>query len=281
MRPDWYEIVKALTDRDMSVTIITNGFLFTEALIDQLKSARIESIAISLDGMESIHDTYRMKGSFKRAVQAMDILASHEIPVSVITTLHRQNVTTLEDMYRFLKDQPIFAWQLQACSPMGNASEDFSTEIDFSTVIRFVERHVYEAPFAMGIADNIGYYTKSEGNLRGSRSGRGYFRGCRAGLTSIGIDSVGHVRGCESMYDERFNEGSLQEKSLADIWYDPDAFAYNRHFTVDQLTGSCRTCRYGSICAGGCRSYNYFTHHKLYESLRCAIQSSEDSNNDS
>ena len=71
------------------------------------------------------------------------------------------------------------------------------------------------------------------------------------------------------MYDSRFNEGNLREKTLKDIWNDPDAFSYNRHFTVDDLTGYCRKCQYGSICAGGCRSYNYFTHQKLYESLRC------------
>ena len=26
-------------------------------------------------------------------------------------------------------------------------------------------------------------------------------------------------------------------------------------------------CAYGGRCAGGCRSYNFFTHGKMYESL--------------
>ena len=98
------------------------------------------------------------------------------------------------------------------------------------------------------------------------------FRGCRAGLTSIGIDSVGNVRGCESMYDATFIEGNLRDRLLKDIWNDENAFAYNRKFQPSMLKGKCRDCRYGSICAGGCRSYIHFTNGSLYESLNCVNQ---------
>ena len=95
------------------------------------------------------------------------------------------------------------------------------------------------------------------------------FSGCGAGLCSIGIDSAGNVRGCESMYDERFNEGNLRQRRLTDIWNDPDAFAYNRRFTPALLTGPCALCPNGPRCAAGCRSYNYFTTGRLYESPLC------------
>lgn len=273
MRPDWTVIAEALTKRGVNVSIITNGFAFRDELISELKRVKIESIAVSLDGPERIHDAFRQRGSFRRAIHAVDRLIKNDIPVSVISTLHSGNVSYLEEMYEILKEKKIYAWQLQACSPMGNALEsDFSTEIDFRKVIQFVENHMWEPEFALGIADNIGYYTESEGWLRGNPSGKAVFWGCSAGLSSIGIDSIGNVRGCESMYDDSFIEGNLREKSLYDIWYNPNAFAYNRQFTVEQLSGSCRKCKYGSRCAGGCRSYNYFTHGKLYESLRCACK---------
>lgn len=271
MRPDWTTIVKTLTSRKVSVSIITNGFLFSEKMIADIKACNVESIAVSLDGPEAIHDRHRQKGSFKRAMQAIDVLTENGIPVSVISTLHSNNVDSLDEMYGILKDKDIFAWQLQACSPMGNASDDeFSTTIDFKTVIDFVERHLNNPYFAIGVADNIGYYTESEGSIRGNANGKAAFLGCRAGLTNIGIDSIGNVRGCESQYDEAFIEGNLREKSLYEIWNDPDAFSYNRQFTPDYLTGKCSECAYGGRCAGGCRSYNYFTHGKLYESLFCA-----------
>ena len=273
MRPDWSAIVKALTDRNVRVSIITNGYLFSDTLISQLKELNIESVAVSLDGPERVHDSCRQKGSFRRAVTAIDTLAESAIPVSVITTLHSQNVPYLEEFYGFLKSRTISAWQIQACSPMGNAAESgIDYHFDFGRVIRFVEENVHTAPFMMGIADNIGYFTETEGYLRGNLSGKARFAGCRAGLTSIGIDSIGNVRGCESMYADCFIEGNVRKQPLRDIWESPDAFAYNRKFTADLLTGKCAECRYGMICAGGCRSYNYFTHGKMYESQKCAAK---------
>ena len=271
MRSDWKVIAKTLTDRNVKVSIITNGYLFSEKTILDIKACKVESVAISLDGPETVHDRFRQRGSFKRAIRAIEVLTQFNIPVSVISTLHSENVMYLDEMYEVLKNKKIFAWQLQACSPMGNASDNlFSTSIDFRKVINFVEKHIHNHSFVIGIADNIGYYTESEGYLRGDTNGNAVFLGCRAGLTNIGIDSVGNVRGCESMYDECFIEGNLREKSLYDIWNGPNAFSYNRQFTLEKLEGKCKNCEYGYKCAGGCRSYNYFTHGRLYESIFCA-----------
>ena len=267
MRRDWEQIVEVLTGRNISVNIITNGFLLSKELLDRVKKLRIESVSVSVDGPGEIHDAFREKGSFARAMLTIDVLTESGIPVSVITTLHSKNVDGLEELYEILKQKKIFAWQIQACSPMGNASDPrFSTSIDFQKVIDFVEKHHADPSFAIGTADNIGYYTEEEGHLRGG----GIFRGCTAGLTSIGIDSIGNVRGCESMYDDYFIEGNLRNRSLYEIWNDPNAFSYNRQFTEENLSGQCKQCAYGNQCAGGCRSYNYFTHGKLYESLYCA-----------
>ena len=271
MRRDWKEIVKRLSRHGIRVNLITNGFLMTERLLSDLREAGTESVSVSIDGPREVHDKYRQKGSFDRAAAALKALTKAGIPASVISTLNAENVSFLEEFYRMLLAFPIYAWQLQACSPMGNAArEGVEYAFDFRRVIAFVEKHRQEAPFALGIADNIGYFTPEEGNLRGRQTGTAVFRGCSAGISSIGIDSVGNVRGCESMYDVRFNEGNLREKSLKKIWEDPEAFAYNRKFSPAFLTGACAACEMGPYCAGGCRSYNYFTHGKLYESPACA-----------
>lgn len=276
MRPDWDIIVNELTRHNIRVCIITNGYLFSESIINTLKNANIESIAVSLDGLKDVHDMFRQKGSFERANKAIDVLTKNNIYVSVISTLNSYNVNFLEEFHQYLKTKNIAAWQLQACSPMGNAA-DYGIPYDFSfqKVIDFVERHLYDSKFILGVADNIGYFTESEGRIRGNTSGYAIFKGCSAGLSSIGIDSVGNVRGCESMYDDFFIEGNIREKSLEEIWYNPNSFAYNRKFKPSMLTGICGKCIYGKKCAAGCRSYNYFTIGKLYESKNCALKYSE------
>ena len=271
LKRGWQDIVKRLTGNKISVNIITNGFLFTEEIINDLRNTDIESISLSLDGPKEVHDKYRQDGSCDRIINALKILTDNNIPTSIITTLNAENVKYLHDMLNLLKNYRIFAWQLQACSPMGNAAKGgIDYRFDFSEVIRFVKENAECYPFAIGIADNIGYFTKEEGSLRGNLSGKAYFKGCSAGLSAIGIDSVGNVRGCESLYDEKFNEGNLRERSLRGIWEDPDAFSYNRKFSKELLTGKCAECAVGEYCGGGCRSYNNFVHGKLYESPFCA-----------
>ncbi len=268
LRPDWREIVSALTHRGVRVCIITNGYRMTPGVLRELKLLGIESVAVSIDGPERIHDAFRRPGSFRRAMDAIGALTAAGIPTSVISTLRADNAPLLEELYGALRELPIFAWQLQACSPMGGAARNsVDVRFDVSKVIDFVAAHAPDAPFRVGIADNIGYYSPEEGALRGVK---GYsFDGCSAGLTAVGIDSAGNVRGCESMYDERFIEGNLRQRSLREIWEDPDAFAYNRKFRPELLTGKCASCDYGSVCGGGCRSYNYFAGGTLYENPLC------------
>ena len=270
MRPDWREIVDRLVKNGIAVCIISNGYMIDSDLAAELKGLDIESLALSLDGPERIHDRYRQEGSFKRVKRALGVLANEGVPTSVISTLNAENEKTLEELYAFLADYPIFAWQLQACLPMGNAVKSgVDHRFDVKRVIRFVEEHA-EAPFAIGIADNIGYFTPEEGSLRGNRSGVAVYKGCLAGLSVVGIDSVGNVKGCESLYDERFIEGNIRQRSLSSIWEDPEAFAYNRKFDPDMLTGKCASCDKKAACRGGCRSMAFFAGGSMYEAPYCA-----------
>ena len=274
LRPDWREITAALTGRGMKVCIITSGFVLTGEILAELEKLKIESVAVSLDGPERVHDAGRREGSYRRALAAIRALTDKGIPTSVISALRTDNAPLLPEFYETLKAYPIFAWQLQACSPMGNAGAGgLDTRFDPLEVLRFAASEAPKAPFTILVADNIGYFTPEETDLRG---GQGLcFGGCSAGLTTLGIDSVGNVRGCESLYDERFIEGNLRQRSLREIWEDENAFRYNRDFEPRLLTGKCARCELGEYCGGGCRSYNYFAGGKLYESPLCPRQPEE------
>lgn len=265
LRPDWTRILSDLTARGMRVCVITNGYAVTEEIAGELKRRGAESVAVSLDGPACVHDAMRQPGSYAAALAAIGVLRGAGIPVSVISALRRDTVPRLPELYETLRRLPLAAWQLQACSPMGNA-RDKGEALRFraSEIVAFVRAARKTAPFPVGIADNIGYFTEDDALLRG-----GVFRGCGAGLTAVGIDCAGNVRGCESLRDDRFTEGSVRTRTLREIWEDPAAFAYNRQFTPDLLTGVCAACPHGTLCAGGCRSYNYFAGGGLYESPLC------------
>ena len=276
MRPDWDVIAKRLTSAGVKVTIITNGWLFNSEVIQQIKDAGIKALGISLDGPKDIHDKYRQTGSYDRAIKAIDDLTAAGLKVAVISTLNSENVQRLDELYNILKTKRIYTWQLQACSPMGNAANSgIPFEINHSDVMRFIVDKNKETvrnknKFIIAAADNIGYFDDDEVFVRGSLTGQRFYNGCMAGISSIGIDSVGNVKGCESMQDPRFNEGNLREKTLKEIWENPQGFSYNRQFNIDKLTGKCKNCEFGRVCRGGCRSYNYFATGGLYEHPYCA-----------
>ena len=90
MRRDWKVIAGRMNERGIRVNIITNGFLFPEKLIADLKDVNIESVSVSLDGPKEVHDRYRQEGSYDRAVRAIEVLREGGIPVSVISTLNAE-----------------------------------------------------------------------------------------------------------------------------------------------------------------------------------------------
>ena len=113
LRPDWETIVRALTGRGVRVAVITNGFRFAPEFVGRLRDAAVESVAVSIDGPREMHDEYRQRGSFDRALAAVDALAAGGIPVSVITTLHSRSAPLLGELYAVLREKPIFAWQIR------------------------------------------------------------------------------------------------------------------------------------------------------------------------
>lgn len=98
------------TGHGINVNIITNGYIFREELISDLKKLCIESVSVSIDGSEEIHDKYRQPGSYECAIDAVRALCEAGIPVSVISTPNHENAEYLVALYETLKAYPIFAW---------------------------------------------------------------------------------------------------------------------------------------------------------------------------
>jgi radical SAM protein with 4Fe4S-binding SPASM domain len=77
------------------------------------------------------------------------------------------------------------------------------------------------------------------------------WKGCQAGVSVLGIQSDGGIKGCLSL-PESFVEGNIRNRPLVDIWEDPSLFSYARHCSMSDLKGECIGCRFGRSCKGGC-----------------------------
>ena len=89
------------------------------------------------------------------------------------------------------------------------------------------------------------------------------WKGCQAGISAVGIQSNGGVKGCLSLPEE-FIEGNIREKNLEEIWNDSSFCSYNREFKIDNnqkifLIFKCN----GKLCESNIEPYCYnYSIHK-------------------
>ena len=262
MNPDWDRIGAQLVSHGVKVNLISNGWTWKAAHVARAKEAGFSAAAFSLDGFEKEHDDFRQAGSFERVLSAIQSCVEGGLPVSINTTVNKLNQGILRELAVFIREKGAFSWQVQLATPSGNMGLHRDLVIDpvdlLWIVPQLAELCQSNSPkFFVAPADDIGYYGKPEPDLRYGNGELPFWVGCHAGCQVIGIESNGNIKGClslpSSMHGEaKFMEGNVREKPLAEIWGGPRAFAFNREFSEEQLTGFCRVCRYRQFCRGGC-----------------------------
>lgn len=278
LHPRWHDIGRRLSDQGVRVNIISNGWGWTPLHVEKAKHAKLTNAAFSLDGFEEAHDEIRKKGSFQRVVDAIRMCREAGLPASVVSHVNQRNARTLPQFRDFLSSIGVSSWQIQLGIPSGSMRDNRDLVIQPDDLLWLVpqiaEMRQEKGKTAVCPADNVGYYGKYEKALRDKGAEISFWIGCRAGMQVIGIESNGNIKGCLSLPSSRhsndlFLEGSLRERSLKDLWNDPDRFAYNRKFSEDQLEGFCAVCRYRDICRGGCAWTAYSHTSRRFDNPYC------------
>ncbi|MEW6104331.1 MAG: radical SAM protein [bacterium] len=95
-----FTIMEALSEYDILILFITNGWLLDRDIFKRLKNYSYQQIQISIDGSTpEIHDEIRgIKGSWERAVYAAKMVADSGIPLVIAHTLMNKNFYELPQM---------------------------------------------------------------------------------------------------------------------------------------------------------------------------------------
>lgn len=276
-RKDLPQIIKRFTSQSVYVNIITNGWILEPEMIQTLKDSGVSTVAISLDGVRETHDKIRQKGSFDRIFKALGALKEAGVATGVVTTVSNANFGELAQMREILIENGIEAWQMQIGFPMGNFKERpewVITPEKVNDLIDFCYETSMDGKINIYLADCLGYYSEKELKIRQNSAktdAKAIWRGCNAGMRVIGVLHNGDIIGCTSIRDKEFIEGNIRDKSLRDIWENPEGFAWRRKMTKSKLTGDCAVCNYGSVCLGGCPNTRLTMNGDIYsENLYCA-----------
>jgi len=283
LRKDWDVVATEIAKRGIVVNMVTNGVYRDEEAADDVAAravaAGLANLGVSIDGPERVHDWVRGEGTFARTMKAIERFTAAGIKVAVLTTVNRLNVSLLDEMRQIVLDAGAHQWRFQLGRPMGAMSDHADIVIPPERLLDLIP-NIAKLKKAGGVhvkvADCIGYFGPHDKLLRG-RGWRGRaecWRGCQAGMQVIGVEADGGVKGCLSLQakwgdGDPFIEGNLRERSLDEIWHQPDAFAYNRAFTLDSLTGFCGECRYAQQCRGGSRCVSSSMSGVLTEDTYC------------
>ena len=285
LRPDWLEIAKAITDAGMVCGMTTGGFGISLETARRMKEAGIRVVSVSVDGLEATHDRLRgRKGSWQWAFKTMSHLKEVGIPFGCNTQINRLSAPEFPQIYQLLRDAGIFAWQIQLTVPMGNAADNYDILLQpyelldlYPMIARVVER-AYSEGVKVQAGNNIGYYGPYERLLRGRGESNPwtFWQGCQAGLSTLGIEADGAIKGCPSLPTSAYTGGNIRDHSLRTIIEETEELRFNLGADTPKgtshLWGFCKTCEFAELCRGGCswtahvffdrRGNNPYCHHR-------------------
>jgi len=151
LRKDFGEILNYAKLKGFYVSLNSNGTLVPKR-IDELKC--LDNLCISLDGREESNDKNRGKGSFKKALTALETAKENNIPIVVSATLTKDNVKDMDYLAKLGKEK---GFRIQY-SILYNDSKLSNDLIMSNNEMREITRKIYDLKkqgYPIYYADNV------------------------------------------------------------------------------------------------------------------------------
>lgn len=108
MRPDLFELIAHARSRGIRAVISTNGTMITSESAAKLNTAGLSYVGISLDGLYSVHDSFRgVQGAFNRAIEGIRACKKEGVKVGLRFTITRDNYTEIPGIFNLLEKEQI------------------------------------------------------------------------------------------------------------------------------------------------------------------------------
>jgi radical SAM protein with 4Fe4S-binding SPASM domain len=248
MRKDMLAILSYAAEKGLKTSLATNGYLIDEKTADDIVSAGVYLVQVSIDGTRQAHNHIRNdQRSFERAISAVGYLKESSCPkVSVASTAMPSNLGTLRDLREILIEKEADFWNIGTVLPAGKAKDKpelFLNREQFRVLMDCIISSKKEIETDLG--ENFPFLGEYEKKIRK----RPLI--CPAGIMSCCVGVDGHVRGCPDQQDSDGNrEGSILKERFEDIW--TKGFVRYRGREILKTDNRCFSCESKNACFGGC-----------------------------
>ena len=247
LRPDILDIGLELRKRDFLWGMVSNGWLYDDAMHLKLMDAGMGAVTVSLDGLEASHDWMRgVPGSYRRALRAVAAFARDpRLNADVVTCVNRRNLPELRQIHDILSGLGLKQWRLFTVIPIGRAAGDPDmqlTDAEFVSLMEFIKAKREEGGPMKVTFSCEGYLGKYEEKVRDVR----YF--CHAGVNIASVLIDGRICACPNIDRDRFSQGSIYTDDFWQVWEERFGPFRDRRWA---RTDSCAGCKQWRNCLGG------------------------------
>lgn len=227
----------------------TNGILLNKENIEKLKTARLETVSISIDGLENTHDSFRgVPGSYKTIIENIKNLkaANYIQHLQVTTVINKSNIDELEELYNVLLDLNLDSWRLISMDPIGRAKENDNLLLngkELKRVLDFIQKKNKENKLRLLYGCN-GFL-----GLKYEKDVRGHFFNCRTGINIASILYNGDLYVCPNVPRiKELIQGNIKTDNFKDVWDNK----YKEFRTKERTKCTkCEQCEWWDFCLGG------------------------------
>jgi SynChlorMet cassette radical SAM/SPASM protein ScmE len=270
-RKDLPELIGGIVRNRMRFNLLSNGTLITDEMADYLASTgRCDGVQVSIDGsVPTTHDACRGEGNFMRAMQGIKSLQKYNIPIPVRVTIHRKNVTDLENVAELLlKDIGLPSFSTNAASYMGLCLQNAELvqltaeerSLAMESLLKLEKKYNGRISASAGpLADARSWLEMEEARseAKESISGRGYLTSCNGPMNTLAVRADGVMVPCGQM--SHIELGRINKDALEKVWQEHPEMKRlrERHKISLNEFDFCKGCEYMNYCTGNCPALAY------------------------
>lgn len=220
LRDDLFAILDRAVELGFRITLMSNGILINDEIIEKLKAYPIKKIKVSLYSLQpEIHKMItKAPGSYEKTLTAILKLHQSGIKVVVNTMIQKENASGLSKLKEFAEEHGLGFQCDYKLFPRHDG--------DREPLAYYVEKDALVNLFQTGIISEFG-------EIR-----------CAAGSTRLKINPYGDIYACEFL---DYSVGNIVDNSLSEVW-SGSRIQYIRKAVQEFAPLECSSCEYKAKC---------------------------------